>query len=83
MATNLVEVVGEDTSLVMFATNVTGVDTVEFESGAFTGSPEEIRKAVLFLNIGAKDLKLTLVWRDPAFNVSTITGTPLASGTLQ
>ena len=83
MATNQVEIIGEDSTLNIFATDVTGPDVVEFDNGAFVGSPEEVRKVVLFVDIGTKILKLTLVWRDPAFNVTTITGLPLTSGKLQ
>lgn len=74
MATNIVQIAGDESNLVVRATNLTGADQVLFESGSFKGSGEEIRLVNVILSVGAKVFNLRLKWTDGIFNRTTITG---------
>ena len=74
MAKNTVQIVGDESSLVVHAINLTGADVVLFESGSFKGSAEEIRLVNVVLSVGVKIFNLRLKWTDTAFNRTTITG---------
>ena len=79
MATNSVHLAGEQSSLLIDATNVTAVDPVVFLSGSFRGSPEERRVASVFLALeaGTKVIEIRLEFSDPAFVQTTVTGKPV------
>lgn len=75
MAKNTVQIVGDESNLVVHGINLTGVDEVLFESGSFKGSAEENRVVNVILSVGVKVFNLRLKWTDQAFNRTTITGT--------
>lgn len=76
MATNSVHLAGDQSSLLLEATNLTAVDPVVFLSGSFRGSPEERRVASIFiaLEAGTRTLEIRLEFSDPAFVQTTVTG---------
>ena len=74
MAINTVQIIGDESNLIVSGINLTGVDPILFESGSFIGSPEETRVASVVLTAGAKVFRLRLKWIDPLFNRTTITG---------
>ena len=75
MARTTVQIVGDEASLMVHAINLTGPTAVDFESGSFAGSGEEIRLVNIILSIGAKIFKLRCKWIDAAFTRTTIIGT--------
>lgn len=76
MATNSVHLAGDQSSLLLEATNLTAVDPVVFLSGSFRGSPEERRVASIFiaLEAGTRTLEIRLEFSDPVFVQTTVTG---------
>lgn len=74
MAKNTVQIVGDESNLVVSVINLTGVTEVTFESGSFKGSAEEQRLVNVVLSVGAKIFNLRLKWIDAMFNRTTITG---------
>ena len=79
MAVNTVQLVGDQSSLIIDGVNITAVDPVVFLSGSFRASPEERRVASVFmsLEIGTKTVEMRLEFSDPSFVQTTITGRPV------
>lgn len=67
MATNLVAVAGDTSTCSIRATNLTGVDPIEFISGSFRGAPDERRVMNVFFASGVKEFELRFEFTDPAF----------------
>jgi len=82
VAKNTVQIVGDESNLVVHAINLTGVDEVLFESGSFKGSGEEVRVVNVILSVGSKIFNLRFKWTDQAFNRTTITGAVRPRGNL-
>ena len=75
MTTNIIQIAGDESNLLVRATNVTpGSTEVLFESGSFKGSAEEVRLVSMVLSTGAKTFNVRLKWIDSMFNRTTITG---------
>ena len=74
MTTNSVQIAGDESNLKIVATNLTGADALEFESGSFKGSAEEVRLTSVIMTAGAKVFSLRLKWTDGMFNRTTIVG---------
>mgnify|MGYP001601261501 CR=1 FL=1 len=71
---HIVQIVGDESNMLVSVTNLTGVDEVLFESGSFKGSVEEVRLVNVVLSVGVKVFNLRLKWTDQMFNRTTITG---------
>lgn len=82
MATNIVQIAGDESNLMVKAINLTGADEVFFESGSFKGSVEEVRLVNVILSVGAKVFNLRFKWTDATFNRTTITGSIRPRGNL-
>lgn len=80
MSTNTVYIAGDTSSLNILASNLTGLDPLEFISGSFRSCPEERRVCSVFLNIAGKSFELRFELVSPSFVEHTITGKPIYSG---
>ena len=82
MAINTVQIVGDESNMIVTGINLTGVDELLFESGAFIGSSEETRVASGVLTTGAKVFRLRIKWIDQLFNRTDIKGQLIPRGNI-
>lgn len=73
MSTQLVNIAGEQSNLILRATNITGV-ALDIISGSFRPSPEERRVCSVFFGIGAKTLEIRLEFTDFVFPIRDFKG---------
>ncbi len=80
MAVNTVSIIGDQSYLHVYATNLTGAFPLEFLSGSFRGTVEERRVASIFLVINDTEFfEVRLEFSDQAFTTTDIKGKSLKS----
>jgi hypothetical protein len=79
MATNTIDVAGDSSQLLIQATNLSGLDPLEFLSGSFRSSPEERRVCTVFFIAagGTEPFQLRFEFTSPLFIEHSVTGKPV------
>lgn len=80
MATVIVQITGDTSSLTCKATNLTGADELVVLSGSFRGTSDDRRVCSLFLDTAGKTLEIRLEFIDQTLVETTFFGKPIYEG---
>jgi len=81
MATDVVAIVGDTSTLYVEGTTLTDEIPIVFLSGSFRGGPEERRIVSVFIGLEAetKILEMRFEYTDPLFPTTDIRGRPISN----